>query len=96
MDNFPEIIYSIAMILRLWDDLGTRFKKSTESGTTRSVHNRLRANCVNSDTGYETICGSVKTRHSSRDDSIDSMKIQRIESPRYEEQKNLKQNFKLS
>ena len=37
VDNFPEIIYSIVMILRLWDDLGIGFKKLTDSGLIASI-----------------------------------------------------------
>ena len=42
--------------------LKARFKKSVESGTIRSISNRLRANRVDTDTRYETMSGSVKTR----------------------------------
>ena len=60
---------------------------------TRPIHNRLGANLVDTDNRYETMSGLVKTqwtRPSSRDDLIDSVKIQRIKSPQFEEPKNLK------
>ena len=37
VDNFPEFIYSIAMILHLWDDLGTGFKNLIDSGLIASI-----------------------------------------------------------
>ena len=74
VDNFPEIIYSIAMILRLWDDLGIGFKKSVKSGMTRSICNRLRANCDDTDTRYETMSGSIKTQLN----SVDSVEFDRL------------------
>ena len=72
------------------------FKKSAEFDTTRPICNRLGANRVDIDTRYEIMSGSVKTRWtwpSSRDDLVDSLKIQRIESPRYEEPKNQKKKI---
>ena len=67
------------------------FKNSAKPGTIRPIRNRLGANRVDNYTKYETKSGLVKiqwTRPSSRDDSINSMKIQRIE---YKEpKKNLK------
>ena len=54
------------------------FKKSLESGMTRSIRNRLGTNRVDTVTRYETIRGSTKTRWthpSSQDDSVNSMKI---------------------
>ena len=37
VDNFPEVIYSIAVILCLWDDLGTGFKNLIDSGLITSI-----------------------------------------------------------
>ena len=37
VDNFPEIIYSIVIFSRLWDDLGIGFKKLTDSGLIASI-----------------------------------------------------------
>ena len=57
---------------------------------TRPIRNQLGANLVDTDNKYENMSGLVKTqwtRPSSRDDLIDSVKIQRIKSPQFEEQK---------
>ena len=62
---------------------------------TQLIRNRLGANRIDINTRYETMSGSAKIRWtmlSSRDDSIDWVKIQRIESPKYKEPKNLKNN----
>ena len=37
VDNFPEVIYSTAMIFLLWDDLGTGFKNLIDSGLIVSI-----------------------------------------------------------
>ena len=80
----PNIIFQLEYILFLWD-LRPWLKKSVETYRTRPICNQLEANHVNIDTKYETRVDRLKlnktrwTRPSSRDDSIDSVKIQRIE-----------------
>ena len=54
----------------------TGFKKLVESGTTRSIHNRIGANRVDTVTRSETESVSGKTRWtrpSSRDNSVNSV-----------------------
>ena len=66
-----------------FDQFRSRFKKLVKFGMTQptwSVRNQLGDNRIDTDTRYETLIESVKTRWtclSSRDDSINSVKIRK-------------------
>ena len=76
--------FSLFFFFGVGAGVGAGFKKSVESSMTRPIRNQLSANRIDIDTRHETMSGLAKTRWtrpSSQNDSIDWVKIQRIESP---------------